>query len=129
MKLDPKELLRIDKDNLDEEFTKQALNYYQVHELYAQCGKEMDFLAQRISISEADEASDFRKDQLKAGGKATALAIEHHLAHQPALMEMRREQIELKNKRETLQGLLRGLEHKKECLKSFAYSYGRNTIM
>lgn len=119
---DAESYLGIDTSILDQEIAEQPLKYERLSRALADCNFLMDTKSQEIELVEAEKALNLRQKAVEANQKLTEKTIEQSLAADITVMKLKKEKQTLKHKKEVLSGMVQAMIHRKDALKSLAFS-------
>ena len=119
---DPKEFLGIDLSNLEVEFMEQPLKFEAIATALASANRKVEENNLILEVAEAEVATALRETACTNKEKITEKALEQKLVLNPKIQKLKYSKIQLREQKELISGLLRATEHRRDALKSLAYS-------
>ena len=122
------EFLDIDLNNLEYELRRQAQLFHSVYSEYVKKSSMYDQICEELNVKESEKSLAFRLEQKQKSEKVTEKMVDEYLTLSPELQTLRADKIAAKTDRELLFSLVKALEHKREALKSVAFT-SRNEVL
>jgi len=123
---DLKELLEIDIDALDVEWTEHPKVFMEISEELADARKKLDTLRFKLDVAEADEENSIRSDPESHGiTKITEGLVKAALANSEKLQATKKRIIDQQHEVGLLASCVSALEHKKRALEKLVILHGQ----
>jgi len=115
-KLDPAKDMRLDRSNLNEEFTRQAGLAASYGYVYAEAEAEASSLEFKLARVHAEVDKEVRINLFKEGSKATEKIVENLVIMDERYIETKEELIEARKNKRVLKAACDALDHKLQAL-------------
>ncbi len=114
------EMLKIDQNNLDEEWTNHSNNFYSVSNAFSKKEKEYRYKWEEVKTKKAELMQELKAENPKATGPQ----MESHYRTHADYKELKQEMLELEYEKNDLNFVIEGMRHRKIALENLVRLLG-----